>query len=178
MYETFRAWVSNLWHTFMGSMICDRAWQGKAVKSSKNLAWPTLCTAAVLRRCGVLVMFQASIAIRDGKVLNIAAEDLVVGDIITVKFGDRMPADIRVIECQGFKVTSFIHSFILSFIHSFVHSSLRMSCIVRLIVLTLNCKILKMITIFSQNEMKVTKIFTYEEMRNNNEDEWGDSECL
>ena len=27
-----------------------------------------------------------------------------MGDIIYVKFGDRVPADIRVIEAQGFKV--------------------------------------------------------------------------
>jgi magnesium-transporting ATPase (P-type) len=36
--------------------------------------------------------------------MNIPAEDLVVGDVVSVKFGDRMPADIRVIKCQGFKV--------------------------------------------------------------------------
>ena len=32
------------------------------------------------------------------------AENLVVGDIVFVKFGDRLPADIRVIEAKGFKV--------------------------------------------------------------------------
>ena len=32
------------------------------------------------------------------------AEELVVGDIVFVKFGDRLPADIRVIEAKGFKV--------------------------------------------------------------------------
>lgn len=30
--------------------------------------------------------------------------ELVVGDIIEVKFGDKIPADIRMIACQGFKV--------------------------------------------------------------------------
>lgn len=42
--------------------------------------------------------------IRDGKVQNVEASQLVVGDIIEVKFGDSIPADIRVLECQGFKV--------------------------------------------------------------------------
>jgi len=32
------------------------------------------------------------------------AEGLVVGDVIEVKFGDRVPADIRVITAHGFKV--------------------------------------------------------------------------
>ena len=41
---------------------------------------------------------------RNGKVLNCKAEELVVGDIIDVKFGDRVPADVRVITAHGFKV--------------------------------------------------------------------------
>ena len=32
------------------------------------------------------------------------AEELVVGDLVEVKFGDRVPADIRVLRAQGFKV--------------------------------------------------------------------------
>jgi len=42
--------------------------------------------------------------IRGGKLMNINATELVVGDIIEVKFGDKIPADFRVIECSGFKV--------------------------------------------------------------------------
>lgn len=41
---------------------------------------------------------------RDGKKLPMNAEQLVVGDIVYVKFGDRLPADVRVIEAKGFKV--------------------------------------------------------------------------
>ena len=41
---------------------------------------------------------------RGGKILNIKAEELVVGDVIDVKFGDRVPADVRVITAHGFKV--------------------------------------------------------------------------
>ena len=42
---------------------------------------------------------------RDGEKHTLHAEKLVMGDIIFVKFGDRIPADIRVIEARGFKVT-------------------------------------------------------------------------
>jgi len=36
--------------------------------------------------------------------LTLRAEDLVLGDVVEVKFGDRIPADIRIIESRGFKV--------------------------------------------------------------------------
>jgi sodium/potassium-transporting ATPase subunit alpha len=47
---------------------------------------------------------QYAICLRDGEKLTIKAEELTLGDIIEVKFGDRMPADIRVLEARGFKV--------------------------------------------------------------------------
>ena len=33
------------------------------------------------------------------------AEELVVGDVVEVKFGDRIPADMRVVAAHSFKVT-------------------------------------------------------------------------
>ena len=36
--------------------------------------------------------------------MNLHAEELVVGDVIEVKFGDRVPADVRVLQAHGFKV--------------------------------------------------------------------------
>ena len=42
--------------------------------------------------------------IRDNHKHTIVADRLVVGDIVEVKFGDRLPADIRVLKCAGFKV--------------------------------------------------------------------------
>lgn len=47
---------------------------------------------------------QQAVCTRDGEKSTIKAEDLVVGDLIDVKFGDRVPADIRVIKASGFKV--------------------------------------------------------------------------
>ena len=47
---------------------------------------------------------QYALCLRDGEKLTIKAEELTLGDIIYVKFGDRMPADVRVTESMGFKV--------------------------------------------------------------------------
>merc|ERR1711892_1006193 len=41
---------------------------------------------------------------RDGKKVDIEAKYITLGDIVEVKFGDRLPADIRVMESKGFKV--------------------------------------------------------------------------
>nr|CAD7393510.1 unnamed protein product [Timema cristinae] len=47
---------------------------------------------------------QFATVIREGDKLTLRAEDIVLGDVVEVKFGDRIPADIRVIESRGFKV--------------------------------------------------------------------------
>ena len=47
---------------------------------------------------------QYALCLREGDKINIKAEDLTVGDVVEVKFGDRIPADIRVVEARGFKV--------------------------------------------------------------------------
>jgi len=48
---------------------------------------------------------QFALVVRESEKLNIQAEELVVGDIVEVKFGDRVPADIRIISAHGFKVS-------------------------------------------------------------------------
>ena len=45
-----------------------------------------------------------AVCIRDGEKKTINAIELVVGDLIEIKFGDRVPADIRVMVASGFKV--------------------------------------------------------------------------
>ncbi|KAG8567645.1 hypothetical protein GDO81_013727 [Engystomops pustulosus] len=47
---------------------------------------------------------QQALVIRDGKRFEILAEKLVVGDIVFIKGGDKIPADLRLLECQGCKV--------------------------------------------------------------------------
>ncbi|RWS28523.1 Sodium/potassium-transporting ATPase subunit alpha-like protein [Leptotrombidium deliense] len=47
---------------------------------------------------------QFASVIRGGQKYSISAEELVVGDIVEVKGGDRIPADIRIISAHGCKV--------------------------------------------------------------------------
>lgn len=47
---------------------------------------------------------QYAVVLRDGQKLTLPAEDVVLGDIVEVKGGDRIPADMRVISAQGCKV--------------------------------------------------------------------------
>ena len=47
---------------------------------------------------------QYALCLRDGEKVTLKADELTLGDIIEVKFGDRIPADIRVLEARGFKV--------------------------------------------------------------------------
>lgn len=43
-------------------------------------------------------------AIRGGETITVMSKDLVIGDLVEMKFGDRIPADIRIIQSNGFKV--------------------------------------------------------------------------
>ncbi|PAA67335.1 hypothetical protein BOX15_Mlig006173g1 [Macrostomum lignano] len=47
---------------------------------------------------------QHARVIRSGVEQDVSATDLVVGDVIRVQAGDRMPADVRVLSCKSFKV--------------------------------------------------------------------------
>ncbi len=47
---------------------------------------------------------QYALCLREGERINIKAEELTVGDVIEVKNGDRIPADIRITESRGLKV--------------------------------------------------------------------------
>jgi sodium/potassium-transporting ATPase subunit alpha len=42
--------------------------------------------------------------IRNGIVIECPAEELVVGDVVVVQFGEKVPADLRIIECSNLKV--------------------------------------------------------------------------
>ena len=42
--------------------------------------------------------------LRDGKIVSVRSEDLVVGDVIILEAGDAVPADCRIFECASMKV--------------------------------------------------------------------------
>merc|ERR1712055_1239786 len=46
---------------------------------------------------------QYALVRRNGEKVTLAAVELTLGDIVDIKFGDRVPADLRVIEARGFK---------------------------------------------------------------------------
>ncbi|XP_044530933.1 sodium/potassium-transporting ATPase subunit alpha-2-like [Gracilinanus agilis] len=47
---------------------------------------------------------EQAIVIRDGKKLQINVSEVVLGDVVEIKGGDRIPADLRIISSQGCKV--------------------------------------------------------------------------
>jgi len=47
--------------------------------------------------------------IRSGEKTQILASNIVLGDIIEVKGGDKIPADIRIISSNGMKVKEYIN---------------------------------------------------------------------
>merc|ERR1712032_982028 len=51
-----------------------------------------------------LVPQYALVRRNNGEKLTIPADTLTLGDIVEIKFGDRCPADLRVLEARGFKV--------------------------------------------------------------------------
>jgi Ca2+-transporting ATPase len=49
-------------------------------------------------------MTAEAIVVRDGKQMQIAAERLVVGDIVLLQAGDKVPADLRIIESRDLQI--------------------------------------------------------------------------
>lgn len=49
---------------------------------------------------------QETVVLRGGRHMTLPVDNLVVGDVVDVKFGDRIPADIRILHSAGFKVVS------------------------------------------------------------------------
>merc|ERR1719230_1981576 len=47
---------------------------------------------------------QYAVVRRNGEKITVKAAELTLGDIVEIKFGDRVPADLRVVDARGFKV--------------------------------------------------------------------------
>jgi sodium/potassium-transporting ATPase subunit alpha len=41
---------------------------------------------------------------RDGENITVPAEEVTIGDLVQLKSGDRIPADVRIVFAQNFKV--------------------------------------------------------------------------
>ena len=54
--------------------------------------------------------------VREGSQKEIEASELVVGDIVRIRGGDKTPADIRMLECHSIKVIALPIKMLLSFI--------------------------------------------------------------
>lgn len=53
---------------------------------------------------------QQALVVREGEKMQINAEEVVVGDLVEVKGGDRVPADLRIISSHGCKVRRLCQS--------------------------------------------------------------------
>jgi len=62
---------------------------------------------------------QTALVLRNGGQLSVPSENLCIGDVVLVKGGDRLPGDLRVIECKSFKVI-VLYQIICLFICLFV----------------------------------------------------------
>jgi sodium/potassium-transporting ATPase subunit alpha len=119
--QLFGGFAALLW---IGAMLCFFAYfinYFSYDEAPKDNLWLGLALLVVVVLTGIFSYFQEAksskimesfkkmvpqqaTVIRDGKRDMVKAENLVVGDIIEIKLGDRVPADVRVLQAHGFKV--------------------------------------------------------------------------
>jgi sodium/potassium-transporting ATPase subunit alpha len=120
--QLFGGFSTLLW---IGSILCFVAYTVEYLNSEdeplKDNLWLGVVLAGVVIITGCFAYYQeaksskimesfknmvppTALVIRDGKKYNINASQLVKGDLVEVKFGDRVPGDIRILEAQGLKV--------------------------------------------------------------------------
>lgn len=80
------------------SWICTRTPVGKKLGSSQQTSSTPLSCHSVrgtlyLRSVAILILFS-----REGQTLHVLANELVPGDVVKFQTGDRVPADIRIID--------------------------------------------------------------------------------
>ena len=72
-----------------------------------------------------------AMVIRDGQRREILAEEIVVGDLVEIQMGDKIPADIRVTECTGLRVENSSITGNCPFFHSFKRSKLKLRSLLK-----------------------------------------------
>ncbi|KAG9335409.1 hypothetical protein JZ751_004731, partial [Albula glossodonta] len=76
------------------------------VKFARQLAGGLQCLMWLYLAITLIAVVVQALVIRDGQKNQINANMLVVGDLVEIKGGDRVPADIRIISAQGCKTRS------------------------------------------------------------------------
>ncbi|CAH2319010.1 potassium-transporting ATPase alpha chain 2 [Pelobates cultripes] len=109
---------------WIGAILCFLAYGLQAAQDptvSKDNLWLAIILIAVVILTALFAYYQEAkstnimagfknmvpqqaLVLRDGKRLEINAEKLVLGDIVFVKGGDKIPADLRFLEVHGCKV--------------------------------------------------------------------------
>lgn len=86
-----------------------RAWQGDK-KQVARWAVPrdSLPGRGRLRGDCSVSHTQQALVIREGEKMQVNAEEVVVGDLVEIKGGDRVPADLRIISAHGCKVRQLL----------------------------------------------------------------------
>lgn len=71
------------------------------VVTTSVFGWVQSARSESLLRSFENVLPPMAVALRDGAVRSVAAKDLVVGDVVVVKAGDKLPADVRLVTVGG-----------------------------------------------------------------------------
>ncbi|GAB0495509.1 hypothetical protein MMPV_006811 [Pyropia vietnamensis] len=71
------------------------------VVATSVFGWVQSARSESLLRSFESVLPPMAVALRDGVVRSVAARDLVVGDVVRVKAGDKLPADVRLVAVGG-----------------------------------------------------------------------------
>uniref|UniRef100_A0A671RHZ8 ATPase Na+/K+ transporting subunit alpha 1a, tandem duplicate 4 n=1 Tax=Sinocyclocheilus anshuiensis TaxID=1608454 RepID=A0A671RHZ8_9TELE len=103
--QLFGGFSTLLW---IGAILCFLAY-GIQAASEDEPANDNLYLGIVLASAKIMESFknlvpQQALVIRDGEKKCINAEEVVAGDLVEVKGGDRIPADLRIISAHGCKV--------------------------------------------------------------------------
>lgn len=100
----------------------QEAKSSKIMESFKDMV-PQVRVVYFFTSLQLLLSLQYANVVRGGETMTLRAEEVVVGDIVDVKGGDRIPADIRIISAHGLKVHHF--RLILSYICFLLRSTTR-----------------------------------------------------
>ncbi|XP_011874816.1 PREDICTED: sodium/potassium-transporting ATPase subunit alpha-like [Vollenhovia emeryi] len=94
-YLTHEADVGIAWLGLIIVLICIISGVFAYIQESKNIK--------VMESFKKMVPTFATV-IRGGTKLRLGTEELVLGDLVEIRMGDKIPADIRIIECRGLRV--------------------------------------------------------------------------